>query len=159
MSGRFRPESTIRGLELALRYDPASRILRKKIEQAKQRLSDVEEQLPPARYRTIPVVRKHTGKLATYCMERGLRTNDRLFPISRIRAYQIIQDAGKRAGMEKGRRHPHVFRHGFAVNAVLSSVPPMVLRNWMGHADIQTTLVYTQALAQDSRSYLDGMNF
>lgn len=92
-------------------------------------------------------------------MKEGLTSNDRLFPISRIRAYQIIQDAGKKAGIEKGRRHPHVFRHGFAVNAVLSAVPPMVLRTWMGHADIQATLVYTQALAQDTRSYLDRMNF
>ncbi|MDL1978890.1 MAG: hypothetical protein LWX52_12475 [Deltaproteobacteria bacterium] len=42
-----------------------------------------------------------------------------------IRAYQIVQSTAEKAGIEKARRHPH----GFAVNAVTSGVPPMVLRN------------------------------
>ncbi|MBW2638234.1 MAG: tyrosine-type recombinase/integrase, partial [Deltaproteobacteria bacterium] len=36
-------KNEIRGLELALRYDLTSKILQKKLEQAKQRLLDVEE--------------------------------------------------------------------------------------------------------------------
>jgi len=78
---------------------------------------------------------------------------------ARIRAYQIISNAAEKAGTEKGRRHPHVFRHGFAVNAVLSGVPPMVLRRWMGHASMDTTLIYTEVLAQDTKEYLRRMNF
>ncbi|MFZ0450388.1 MAG: site-specific integrase, partial [Desulfatiglandaceae bacterium] len=64
-----------------------------------------------------------------------------------------------KAGIEKGRRHPHVFRHGFAVNAVLSGVPPLVLRRWLGHASIDTTLIYTEVLAQDTKGYLEKMSF
>jgi site-specific recombinase XerD len=99
------------------------------------------------------------GKLAAYCMERSLSAREAIFPVSRIRAYQIVQSAAEKAGIEKPRRHPHVFRHGFAVNAVASGVPPLVLRNWMGHADIHSTLIYTEALAEDTKSYLDRMKF
>ena len=85
--------------------------------------------------------------------------NERLFPISRIWVYRILQEAGEKAGIEKDRRHPHVFRHGFAVNAVLSGVPPLVLRGWLGHVSIDSTLVYTEVLAQDTKDYLEKMNF
>ena len=100
-----------------------------------------------------------SGKIAGYCMENGLKNHDRLFPISRVRAYEIIRMAGEKAGIDRDRCHPHVFRHGFAVNAVLSGVPPLVLRRWMGHARIDTTLVYTEVLAQDTREYIERMRF
>jgi len=156
----------IRGLELALANDPDSKILQRKLEDARRRLSACKKEPPPPVFRTIPITADLSGKIAAYCMENGLKNHpacrpgrDRLFPISRVRAYHIIRSAGEKAGIDKDRCHPHVFRHGFAVNAVLSGVPPLVLRRWMGHARIETTLVYTEVLAQDTREYLERMNF
>jgi len=149
----------IRGLELALANDPDSKILQRKLEDARRRLSACKKEPPPAVFRTIPITADLSGKIAGYCMENGLKNHDRLFPISRVRAYEIIRRAGEKAGIDRDRCHPHVFRHGFAVNAVLSGVPPLVLRRWMGHARIDTTLVYTEVLAQDTREYIERMRF
>lgn len=152
-------KNEIRGLELAINEDPNSKILRKKLENAKKRLETFNEQHPPKMYRIIPLRAEFCGKVAGYCMENNIRPRQKLFPITRVRVYQIIQKAGEQAGIEKDRRHPHVFRHGFAVNAVLSGVPPLVLRRWLGHARIETTLIYTEVLAQDTRVYLENMKF
>lgn len=153
-------KNEIRGLELALKYDPNSKILTKKLENAKVRLGLFNKQDPPLVYRTVPISSKMAGKIAAYCMDQGIKPNEKLFPISRIRAYQVIQNAGEKAGIDKDRCHPHVFRHGFAVNAVLSGgVPPLVLRRWLGHASIDTTLIYTEVLAQDTKEYLERMKF
>jgi integrase len=149
----------IRGLELALEHDASSKIIQRKLDQARKKLSQIKKEPPPPSYRTMPLQPEFAGKLAAYCMERSLSAREAIFPVSRIRAYQIVQSAAEKAGIEKPRRHPHVFRHGFAVNAVTSGVPPLVLRNWMGHADIHSTLIYTEALAEDTKSYLDRMKF
>ncbi|MBW2083851.1 MAG: site-specific integrase [Deltaproteobacteria bacterium] len=149
----------IRGLELALANDPDSKILQRKLDDARRRLSACKKEPPPPVFRTIPITADLSGKIAAYCMENSLKNHDRLFPISRVRAYHIIRRAGEKAGIDKDRCHPHVFRHGFAVNAVLSGVPPLVLRRWMGHARIETTLVYTEVLAQDTKDYLERMRF
>jgi len=149
----------IRGLELALQHDPESRILSRKLENARVRLSKFKKEKPGLAFRTVPITPALAGKIAAYCMEKGMQSLDRLFPVSRIRVYQVLQKAGEKAGIEKDRRHPHVFRHGFAVNAVLSGVPPLVLRRWLGHASIDTTLIYTEVLAQDTKVYLEKMNF
>jgi len=152
-------KNEIRGLELALQYDPNSKILARKLEDAKERLAKFDKEAPPAAYRTVPITPQLAGKIAGYCMNQRIKPNERLFPMSRIRVYQIIQEAGKKAGIEKDRCHPHVFRHGFAVNAVLAGVPPLVLRRWLGHASTDTTLVYAEVLAQDTKAYLEKMEF
>jgi len=152
-------KNEIRGLELAIIQDPESKILERKLEKARRRLAAFEKEDPPQIYRTVPVRAELAGKIAAYCMNKNIPPNERLFPISRIRVYQILQRAGEKAGMEKDRRHPHVFRHGFAVNAVLSGVPPLVLRRWLGHASIDSTLIYTEVLAQDTKGYLEKMRF
>ncbi len=152
-------KNEIRGLELAIAQDPESRILARKLEDARERLTVFEKRTPPQIYRTVPVRPELCGKIAAYCMNHHIQRGDRLFPITRVWAYQILQEAGEKAGIEKDRRHPHVFRHGFAVNAVLSGVPPLVLRRWLGHAGIDTTLIYTEVLAQDTKGYLEKMTF
>jgi len=149
----------IRGLELALRRDPGSKILNRQLTAARTILTGAALQPPEPVYRTIPVRVELAAAIAAYCMAKGIRNHELLFPITRVRAFQIVSDACARAGIEPGRRHPHVFRHGFAVNAVLSGVPPLVLRRWLGHAHIETTLIYTEALAQDTREYLEKMAF
>jgi len=152
-------KNEIRGLELAIEQDPDSKILARKLEDARSRLAEFEKEEAPLIYRTVPITSELSGKIAAYCMNNGIKPGQRLFPVSRVRVYQVLQKAGEKAGIEKNRCHPHVFRHGFAVNAVLSGMPPMVLRRWMGHVSIDTTLIYAEVLAQDTKGYLDKMRF
>jgi site-specific recombinase XerD len=45
--------------------------------------------------------------------------------------------------------HPHRFRHTFASNMVRVGVSLPALMQLMGHADIQTTLIYVLVTPQD----------
>lgn len=55
--------------------------------------------------------------------------------------------AAKKAGLEKHLYH-HLLRHSFGTNATVSGIDPNAIKDMMGHADLQTTLLY-QHLAGD----------
>lgn len=152
-------KTEIKGLELALKETAQFKTLRKKLLEAKERLASYDKEPPKPRYRVIPISPSLVGTIASYVMNNGFNKADFLFSLSRMMVYRIIRSAGEKIGLEKERAHPHSFRHGFAVNATLSGVPPMVLRQWMGHASIESTLIYTEALAQDTKQYLRNMDF
>ena len=48
-----------------------------------------------------------------------------------------------------GRANPHRFRHTFASDMITAGVSLPALMQLMGHANIQTTLVYMQLTPQD----------
>ncbi len=109
--------------------------------------------------RTVPVNGHLVGPLGAYIAQEGLRGKDRLFPITRQRAFQIVNEACHRAGIDRDRAHPHTFRHSFAVHCVLSGVPLPVLKKWPGHSSISKTMIYCQVLAKDTRAFYEAMNF
>lgn len=55
--------------------------------------------------------------------------------------YRLIGKLGERAGLSK-HLHTHMFRHTFAVNALLKGVDIYLLQQLMGHSDITTTAQY-----------------
>ena len=85
--------------------------------------------------------------------------HDRLFAIGRTRSFQIIRGACLGAGIERSRSHPHSLRHSFAIACVLQGVPVPVLNQWLGHAGLESTLIYSKVLAVDSRQFHDRMMF
>jgi site-specific recombinase XerD len=52
--------------------------------------------------------------LQAYAYRHQLRADDRVFPINRQRAHQILQAAGKKAGLPKD-VHPHLLRHSDSI--------------------------------------------
>ena len=69
--------------------------------------------------------------------------------LPRIKAYRWIKSLMAEAGIEGLQASPKGLRHGFAVHAVLSGVPVTTLQKWMGHASLETTLVYTTLLGPE----------
>lgn len=111
--------------------------------------------------RVIPLQNTFIGEVALWIHEHGLRRGDKLFSISRKTAYNHVRGACHFAGCSDERAHPHTFRHSFAVNCLIQAnpVPITVLREWLGHRDITKTLIYTQILAQDTRVFMEGLQF
>jgi integrase/recombinase XerD len=69
--------------------------------------------------------------------------------ISRITGYQYVQGAYARAMRDGALPHglkitPHVFRHSAARHWLMQGVPIHVVSLWLGHAQLKTTLIYTQ---------------
>lgn len=109
--------------------------------------------------RVIPAQGNLLGLLGAYIGQEGLQREDRVLKMTRQRAYQIVEEAVLKAGFDKERAHPHTFRHSFAVHSVLSGVPVLVLKEWLGHSNIQNTLIYLKVLGSDTRHFYDGLRF
>ena len=111
--------------------------------------------------RVLPIMPDTVGLIATHVVKHKLDPEDRLFEFTRERAFAIVKKAALKAGLDRERAHPHTFRHSFAVNCLLQKkpVPITVLQEWMGHANIQNTLIYLKILAKDAREYFENMEF
>ena len=52
---------------------------------------------------------------------------------------------------------PRGLRHSFGVHAIQRGVPLNLVQRWLGHADIKTTAIYTNAVGQEERSIAERM--
>jgi integrase/recombinase XerD len=83
----------------------------------------------------------------------------RIIPYHRSTAWRWVQDAARRAielhqlppGKEVG---THTLRHSAARHWLASGVPINTVSHWLGHADIQTTLIYLRILP-DPTGYME----
>lgn len=109
--------------------------------------------------RTLPIQDSLKGDIGAYIAMKELKKDDKLFTITRQTVYFTVRDAVTDAGIEKERAHPHIFRHSFAVHCILAGIPIVVLQQWLGHANINNTLIYLQVLGRDTRHFYDGLRF
>ena len=65
---------------------------------------------------------------------------DQLVP--RSTAYRWIKELMRDADIAGKQACPKGLRHGFAAWAILSGVPVTTLQKWMGHASLETTMIY-----------------
>lgn len=86
------------------------------------------------------------------------RTTDRLWPLSRSRAWQLIKEVMRLAGISPGiHATPKGLRHGFGLHAVRSGVPLNLVQRWLGHARLETTAIYLQAMGIEEREFATRM--
>jgi integrase/recombinase XerD len=106
--------------------------------------------------RVVPIGRAAQQALAAYLQSaRGRLSKGRPSPflfldvrgtaLSRIRLWQIVSAAGRRAGKHAS---PHMLRHSCASHMVQNGADLRTVQTILGHADIATTQIYTH-LAMD----------
>jgi len=61
--------------------------------------------------------------------------------------YRCVQKALKDAGIVKQKMSPHILRHTFATRQLQAGKPIAVLKAWMGHDQLATTLIYEHVTA------------
>lgn len=59
-----------------------------------------------------------------------------------------MEDAGI---IEGPHRSPKGLRHGYGVHAISSGVPLNMLSKWMGHASLEVTAIYADALGAEEQ--------
>ncbi|MCK1281776.1 site-specific integrase [Bradyrhizobium sp. 61] len=80
---------------------------------------------------------EHARKLWTWC---------------RCRAWQLVKTIMAEAHIEAGiHATPKGLRHGFGLHAIRSGVPLNFVQRWLGHARMETTSIYLQAIGPEER--------
>ena len=109
-------------------------------------------------YRAVPVPAPTLDQLDLVhavrdAQRRGKGHADRkLWPWDRTTAWRRVIEVMKAADIAEGpHRSPKGLRHGYGVHAISSGVPLNMLCKWLGHADMQTTAIYANALGAEEQ--------
>ena len=98
--------------------------------------------------RLVACPERLADRLKSYAYEKKVGPNDRFFRINRSRAWQIINEASKRAGFSK-RVYPHLPRHSDAIERLRQTGNPKALQLHLGHSSTAMTMRYLSTLAQE----------
>ena len=84
---------------------------------------------------------------------RGRGHADRpLWPWARNTAWRHVKAVMTAVGIPDGpHRTPKGLRHGFGVHAIACGVPLNMLSKWMGHATLEVTAIYANALGAEEQ--------
>jgi hypothetical protein len=74
-----------------------------------------------------------------------------LWPWSRMTGYRRVTEIMREAGIEGSYATPKGLRHAFGVRAIQAGVPLTLVQKWLGHADIKTTAIYTNAMGPEEQ--------
>ena len=80
-------------------------------------------------------------KNALFEFTREMAGNQRLFPVTRVRFWQIVQQHARAAGLPKHKGHPHILKHSIAMQ-IIDSAGIQNTRQWLGHKSISSTGEY-----------------
>jgi integrase/recombinase XerD len=100
-------------------------------------------------YRIVPIRPEIKQLLELYTAYMNL--SDKVFPISRQRAWQIYQ--------KYFNGNPHQMRHSFAVNWLRGGNDIIMLHRILGHSNVQTTMEYLKIVPQDQGKALMQVEF
>jgi integrase/recombinase XerD len=80
-------------------------------------------------------------KTALETLVAGLPAKARLFPISRVQFFRLMQKYGHEAALPQHKNHPHVLKHSIAMQTIKSAGIENV-RQYLGHKSIASTGAY-----------------
>src|SRR4051794_3684235 len=110
-------------------------------------------------YRTVPVPPGLLDQLdlvhgVREAQKRGKGHADRpLWPWARNTAWRHVKAVMAAADiMDRPHRSPKGLRHGYGIHAIGSGVPLNMLSKWMGHATLEVTAIYANALGAEEQS-------
>lgn len=81
-----------------------------------------------------------------------LWTNKKANQLTKMAVYMQVKKVFEKAGINEPLNQPKALRHGFAINALQSSIPLNQVQKWLGHSSITTTAIYANALGEEERA-------
>jgi integrase/recombinase XerD len=110
---------------------------------------------PKIVHRSVPVPPEYLDTLNTAHGIREAQKSQRrsqalIWPLSTTRIYQIVTKIMIAAKIPEGpHRNPKGLRHGYGINATTNGIQLNMLQKWMGHASIETTAIYAEAIGKE----------
>jgi integrase/recombinase XerD len=114
-------------------------------------------------YRAVPVP---TAFLSSLNLVHDLRSLQgradrgrgvRLWAWSRTTAWRRVCEVMQTAGITGVHATPKGLRHGFGIKAVTAEVPLSMTQKWLGHSQLSTTAIYTDATGAEERQIAERM--
>lgn len=108
-------------------------------------------------YRAIPVPTEFLARLeVVHALARSahdpLSRNERIWLWGRTTAWQRVKEVMAEAGIASTWAMPKALRHAFGVRGVAEvGVPLNMMQKWLGHARIETTAIYANAVGREER--------
>jgi integrase len=81
--------------------------------------------------------------------------DERLFPLTRQRYYQLFHDYATEAGLPGRKRSPHKLKHSTATHLLRSGVPVNEVQDWCGWKSLATMNRYTRPHADEVAHSVD----
>ncbi len=104
-------------------------------------------------FRIVPVPSELIEQLARLTpSDEGL-----YWPCSRQSAWRLIKWTMEAADISGIHACPKGLRHHFGLMAISAGVPLSLLQRWMGHAKVETTLLYLEMMAAEERGFAERM--
>jgi integrase/recombinase XerD len=76
----------------------------------------------------------------------------RLWPLCRSQGWVLVKSVMRAANISDGpHATPKGIRHGFGLHAIRCGVPLNLVQRWLGHARMETTAIYLQAIGNEER--------
>ncbi|OGU62090.1 MAG: hypothetical protein A2V66_08015 [Ignavibacteria bacterium RBG_13_36_8] len=88
------------------------------------------------------------NEIRSYAYLNKIDLNQRIWDINRKRAWQIIKESAKKAGIQK-RVYPHLFRHSDAIERLRQTGNPKALMYHLGHSSTVMTMRYLTTLTAE----------
>ena len=83
------------------------------------------------------------------CASRNkIELGQKFFPINRQRAWQILKEVSKKAGLTK-RIYPHLLRHSDAIERLRQTGNPKALQHHLGHSSMTMVMRYLSTLTKE----------
>ncbi|MBV8979143.1 MAG: site-specific integrase [Alphaproteobacteria bacterium] len=101
-------------------------------------------------FRAVPVPNELMLALCHLAKERA--PDAPLWGWCRQTAWRRVKRVMAQAGIEGAQATPKGLRHGFGVANAQSQVPMATTQKWLGHAKLETTAIYQQAVGSEERA-------
>jgi integrase len=106
-------------------------------------------------FRAVPLPAELIADLAA--LARGKLLHERLWPFCRQTAWRHVKAVMAEAGIAGHHAMPKGLRHGFGVANAESNIPAHLTQRWMGHARLETTAIYQQAIGSEERAFAERL--
>lgn len=113
-------------------------------------------------YRAIPIPADVLKEVdAAHAIKAAQRDPERIdapiWPWCRTTAWKRVKEVMRAAGISGPQASPKGLRHGFAVGALVAGVPEVTVMRWLGHARLETTMIYTEAIGAEAQAIAKRM--
>ena len=121
------------------------------------------KQREAVRYRTVPIPESLIDTLdLVHAIRKARRSKSKaasapLWTWKRNQAYKHIAAVMKKAGIKGPHATPKGLRHCFGVIAATETRNPRLVQKWLGHRDLNTTMIYMDAVGEQERELAERM--